>query len=101
MADSSYPYGHSISNSCNKWNQRPKSTKDVRRKYNDIQNGQSKPIDKQGILDKYIHLDGNTNLNPGVKCDTCPQNTPLHPARAASCKFNHSCWWRFQNNGTK
>lgn len=27
-----------------------------------------------------VHLDGNTNLNPGVKCDTCPQNTPLHPA---------------------
>jgi plastocyanin len=27
-----------------------------------------------------VHLDGNTNLNPGVRCDTCPQNTPLHPA---------------------
>ena len=27
-----------------------------------------------------VHLDGNTNLNPGVKCDTCPQNNPLHPA---------------------
>ena len=27
-----------------------------------------------------VHLDGNTNLNPAVKCDTCPQNTPLHPA---------------------
>ena len=27
-----------------------------------------------------VHFDGNTNLNPGVKCDTCPQNTPLHPA---------------------
>jgi len=27
-----------------------------------------------------VHLDGNTNLHPGVKCDTCPQNTPLHPA---------------------
>ena len=27
-----------------------------------------------------VHLDGNTNLNPGVKCDTCAQNTPLHPA---------------------
>jgi plastocyanin len=27
-----------------------------------------------------VHLDGNTNLDPGVKCDTCPQNTPLHPA---------------------
>ena len=27
-----------------------------------------------------VHLDGNTNINPGVKCDTCPQNTPLHPA---------------------
>ena len=21
-----------------------------------------------------------TNVHPGVKCDTCPQNTPLHPA---------------------
>ena len=27
-----------------------------------------------------VHLDGNTNINPGVKCDTCPQNNPLHPA---------------------
>jgi plastocyanin len=27
-----------------------------------------------------VHLDGNTNVHPGVKCDTCPQNTPLHPA---------------------
>ena len=53
MADSNDSYGRTISNSCNKWNQRPKSTKDVRRKYDDIKNGQSKPIDKQGILDKY------------------------------------------------
>ena len=27
-----------------------------------------------------VHLDGNTNIHLGVKCDTCPQNTPLHPA---------------------
>jgi plastocyanin len=27
-----------------------------------------------------VHLDGNTNVHPGVKCETCPQNTPLHPA---------------------
>jgi len=27
-----------------------------------------------------VHLDGNTNIHPGVKCDTCPQNGPLHPA---------------------
>ena len=27
-----------------------------------------------------VHLDGNTNVHPGVKCDTCPQNGPLHPA---------------------
>jgi plastocyanin len=27
-----------------------------------------------------VHLDGNTNVHQGVKCDTCPQNTPLHPA---------------------
>jgi plastocyanin len=27
-----------------------------------------------------VHLDGLTNINRGVKCDTCPQNTPLHPA---------------------
>src|SRR6476659_8865310 len=26
-----------------------------------------------------VHLDGNTNVHPGVICDTCPQNTPLHP----------------------
>lgn len=27
-----------------------------------------------------VHFDGMTNTNPAVKCDTCPQNTPLHPA---------------------
>jgi plastocyanin len=27
-----------------------------------------------------VHFDGNTNIHPGVKCDTCPQNTPSHPA---------------------
>jgi acetyl/propionyl-CoA carboxylase alpha subunit len=26
-----------------------------------------------------VHLDGMTNINAGVKCDTCPQNTPTHP----------------------
>jgi plastocyanin len=26
-----------------------------------------------------VHLDGMTNINAGVKCDTCPQNGPLHP----------------------
>ena len=48
-----------------------------------------------------VHLDGMTNVHPGVKCDTCPQNTPLHPARTVSCKFNHSSWRRLQNNATK
>ncbi len=27
-----------------------------------------------------VHFDGMTNINASVKCDTCPQNTPLHPA---------------------
>ena len=27
-----------------------------------------------------VHFDGMTNINAGIKCDTCPQNTPLHPA---------------------
>jgi plastocyanin len=27
-----------------------------------------------------VHLDGMTNINAAVKCDTCPQNIPLHPA---------------------
>ena len=27
-----------------------------------------------------VHFDGLTNIKAGVKCDTCPQNTPLHPA---------------------
>jgi plastocyanin len=26
-----------------------------------------------------VHLDGMTNINAGLKCDTCPQNGPLHP----------------------
>ena len=27
-----------------------------------------------------VHLDGMTNIHPGMKCDTCAQNTPTHPA---------------------
>jgi plastocyanin len=27
-----------------------------------------------------VHLDGMTNIHPGMKCDTCPTNTPTHPA---------------------
>ena len=27
-----------------------------------------------------VHFDGMTNINAAIKCDTCPQNTPLHPA---------------------
>ena len=27
-----------------------------------------------------VHLDGMTNIHPGVKCDTCAQNIPTHPA---------------------
>lgn len=27
-----------------------------------------------------VHLDGMTNLHAAIKCDTCLQNTPLHPA---------------------
>ena len=27
-----------------------------------------------------VHYDGLTNINAGIKCDTCSQNTPLHPA---------------------
>ncbi|HJT47184.1 MAG TPA: hypothetical protein VJ729_03295 [Nitrososphaeraceae archaeon] len=27
-----------------------------------------------------VHLDGMTNIHPGMSCDTCAQNTPPHPA---------------------
>jgi hypothetical protein len=27
-----------------------------------------------------VHFDGMTNINAAIECDTCPQNTPLHPA---------------------
>jgi plastocyanin len=27
-----------------------------------------------------VHLDGMTNIHVGMKCDTCAQNTPTHPA---------------------
>ena len=27
-----------------------------------------------------VHVDGNTNIHAAVACDTCSQNTPLHPA---------------------
>jgi plastocyanin len=34
----------------------------------------------KGFWINTVHFDGLTNINAGVKCDTCPQNTPLHPA---------------------
>lgn len=27
-----------------------------------------------------VHIDGMTNIHAAMKCDTCNQNTPLHPA---------------------
>ena len=27
-----------------------------------------------------VHVDGTTNIHAAVACDTCSQNTPLHPA---------------------
>lgn len=27
-----------------------------------------------------VHFDGLTNIHAGIKCDNCPQNTPIHPA---------------------
>ena len=27
-----------------------------------------------------VHFDGLTNIHEGIKCDNCPQNTPIHPA---------------------
>jgi plastocyanin len=39
----------------------------------------SKSIEKEFWINT-MHLDGNTNVKAGTKCDTCPQNTPSHPA---------------------
>ena len=39
----------------------------------------NKSTDKEFWINT-VHLDGLTNINAGVKCDTCPQNGPLHPA---------------------
>lgn len=39
----------------------------------------SKSIEKEFWINT-MHLDGNTNLKAGTKCDNCPQNTPSHPA---------------------
>jgi plastocyanin len=44
-----------------------------------IQVNPSKSTDKEFWINT-VHLDGMTNINAGVKCDTCSQNTPLHPA---------------------
>jgi plastocyanin len=38
----------------------------------------SKSIEKEFWINT-VHIDGMTNLNAGLKCDTCPQNTPTHP----------------------
>ena len=39
----------------------------------------SKSIEKEFWVNT-VHLDGMTNINAAIKCDTCPQNTPTHPA---------------------
>ncbi len=39
----------------------------------------SKSIEKEFWINT-VHIDGLTNINASVKCDTCPQNTPTHPA---------------------
>jgi len=44
-----------------------------------IQITPSKSLDREFWINT-VHLDGMTNINAGVKCDTCSQNTPLHPA---------------------
>jgi plastocyanin len=38
-----------------------------------------KSIEKEFWINT-VHFDGMTNINAGIKCDTCSQNTPLHPA---------------------
>jgi Mg2+/citrate symporter len=40
-----------------------------------------------------VHLDGMTNTHVGMKCDTCAQNTPTHPAEQPP-KFNYTNWRR-------
>ena len=44
-----------------------------------IQANPNKSTEKEFWINT-VHLDGMTNTNAGVKCDTCSQNTPLHPA---------------------
>jgi plastocyanin len=39
----------------------------------------SKSTDKEFWINT-VHLDGMTNIHAAMKCDTCPQNIPLHPA---------------------
>ena len=60
----------------------------------------SKSTDKEFWINT-VHLDGMTNINAGIKCDTCPQNTPTTSGREASCKFNYTNWRRIQDNRAK
>ena len=39
----------------------------------------SRSTDKEFWINT-VHLDGMTNIHAAMKCDTCPQNIPLHPA---------------------
>ena len=48
-----------------------------------------------------VHFDGTTNVNAGVKCDTCPQNTPLHPAEQPPANSTIPTGGGFPNNGTE
>src|SRR5437867_7996812 len=41
-----------------------------------------------------VHLDGNTNLNLGIKCDTCPQNTPISTSEQSPA-YKTFCVGRF------
>jgi plastocyanin len=82
MAEQDYPPGTSITTeTANEYNKTPSANSSN----SSMTGAVIKAVNPDQTTNKEfwintVHLDGLTNINAAVKCDTCPQNTPLHPA---------------------
>jgi plastocyanin len=81
MAEEDYPLGTSITTeTANEYNKTASASSS-----SNMTGAVAKAVNSDQTTNKEfwintVHFDGLTNINAAVKCDTCPQNTPLHLA---------------------
>ena len=78
MAQEVYPVGKNTTETANEY-KTPSASSSNRTAAAVKAVNPNKSTDKEFWINT-VHFDGMTNINAGVKCDTCPQNNPLHPA---------------------